>query len=83
MPDLENLSDAYILAPRILLPLKITKEHVSLDFSAHPGGKVFSKVFLNELKWFKFMVGLICVYDIDLANLSDLMIYLRGIKVLG
>ena len=45
-------------------PLKNTKEHVSLDFSAHAGGKVSSKVFLNELKWFKFMVGLICVHTV-------------------
>ena len=60
---------AHISAPRIFLPLKTTKEHVSLDFPAHSrtgklGGKVSSKVFLNELKWFKFMVGLICVHTI-------------------
>ena len=73
----QNLRYAYISAPRIFLPLKTTKEHVSLDFFAHSrtgklGEKVSSKVFLNELKWFKFMVCLICVHDVDFQNLADL-----------
>ena len=76
LPDFQNLPDVLISAPRIFLPLKTTKEHVSLDFFAHSrtgklGEKVSSKVFLNELKWFKFMVGLICVHDIDCLDLPD------------